>query len=176
MDWLGWKKTLDLLGANPELIAASAQFGIAVFGVAWALRSHTGKQHVDALETTISDLRSRLADARADLNAATDRQGSMAKEIEKLTQEATRQASTIEQLQKQLDRGTVPPAQLGVQLTLIATGTNDMAITVGNMSLANAALVQSLSQIAHKVEEAEDKAKAPTEVGGWFIRYITGKS
>ena len=56
MDWLGWKKTLELLQGNPELIAASVQFAIALFVFTWWLRSQIGTQHIAALNTQISTL------------------------------------------------------------------------------------------------------------------------
>jgi hypothetical protein len=66
MDAPGWKKFVELLQSNPELILGLAMIVVAVFAFAWWLRSHTGKEHIAALNTRIAALQDGLGLAKDD--------------------------------------------------------------------------------------------------------------
>jgi hypothetical protein len=151
MDWLGWKKTLELLQGNPELIAASVQFAIALFVFTWWLRSQIGTQHIAALNTQISTLqntgnqhvealKTQVATVEGMLRHAKDEQGVITKQIAVLKDENTKQAYAL-----QIWRSTVPkPPQQDVFITDLTAGTTTIADSLQSLSKANSELGTTL--------------------------------
>jgi hypothetical protein len=174
MEWSAWKKALELYVNTPELIAASIPIGMAIFGFAWWLRSHTGKQHVAALNTQIAtldaqneDLQERLRHAREDAGNAKATQERIAGELKFVTSE-------VEQL-KSIMQKPVPlqPHLQNIYISTLASGTSQLAVHMVSLTQANTTLGAKLSEITGKLEapgardhvrftEGTDRSDTPT--------------
>jgi hypothetical protein len=154
MDKQAWLDFITLVVNNPILILGLVVIAGLCFGLGWWFRHHTAEGTIRELNTRIEGLlvtnnqhvealRERVATVERLLAHAQQEQGRVSRELESLQAENAMHVSTIETL-----KAASLPAPHGAQVTLLATGTSEMAITIRGISVANAEVGQALSRIA----------------------------
>jgi hypothetical protein len=150
-----WVEFTTLLVNHPILIVGLVVIAGMFFGFGWLFRYHTSEGTIRELNTRIEGLqvtnnqhvealRERVATVEGLLAHAQQEQTRITREVERLQAENAMQASTIETLKAEW---YLSPQQQA-QVTLLTTGTSEMAITIKGISVANAEVGQVLSRIA----------------------------
>jgi hypothetical protein len=116
MEWQAWKKALELYVKTPELTYASIFVCIAIFGIAWWLRSRISKEQIAALKEQLS--------------FAKNKQENFAADLETVKRQVSQQGTIINDLRS---RGGVPRGQL----ELLSSANTTVASSIDNLTQAN---------------------------------------
>jgi hypothetical protein len=150
MDWSAWKKALELYDSTPELIAASIVIVIAVFGFAWWLRSHIGKERIASLQDANKHLVGELGRTREDLRLAKEDQGRVTKELVSIKDEKATMVSAFQSL----SQSSKPLPSQQVFIFTNSSATIDRSLS--NAQDANTAVDKQLSIITARLEATEE--------------------